>query len=142
MDNYTKSNEVSVVAYTRLSGKEYRALLLDRGDRKTTGQALLNYLCDKFKISRIPLIVAQRNRQCRGKRQVYGYYRYSNGRGVSITIYNYTAKTGQEVAIKAFANTLLHEFIHHYDTEVLKIQTIHSAGFYKRISDLESKLSK
>lgn len=142
MDNYTKSNEVSAVAYTRLSGKEYKALLLDRGDRKTTGQVLLNYLCDKFKISRIPLIVVQSNRKCRGKKQVYGYYRYSNGKGMSITIYNHTAKTGQEVAIKTFANTLLHEFIHHYDTEVLKIQTIHSAGFYKRISDLESKLSK
>ena len=67
----------------------------------------------------------------------------TKGKGDSpqITIYNKTAVKGDVISIKAFYDTLLHEFIHHYDYEVLKLdRSIHSAGFYKRISDLKNKL--
>jgi hypothetical protein len=142
MNNYQKSNEIVSVEYSRFSSKEYNTLLLDKTDRAKSGQALLNYLCDKYKISRIPLVVSNSNRKCNKNGQTYGFYRFANGKGISIVIYNKTAKTGQIIAIKAFINTLLHEFIHHYDTEYLKIQSIHSAGFYKRITDLQTKLTK
>lgn len=142
MNNYEKSNKIIAVEYSRFSSKEYNALLLDKTDRAKSGQTLLNYLCDKYKISRIPLIVSNSNRKYNKYGQTYGLYSFANGKGIRIVIYNKTAKTGQIIAIKAFINTLLHEFIHHYDTEYLKIQSIHSAGFYKRIADLQTKLTK
>ena len=57
-----------------------------------------------------------------------------------IEIWNKTAMRDQTISINVFADTLILEFIHHYDTCVLCIDSIHSAGFYKRISDLTSKL--
>ena len=45
------------------------------------------------------------------------------------------------MSIKSFADTLLHEFTHHYDTRYLKIESRHTAGFYKRISSLKGNLS-
>lgn len=142
MTNYEKSNKIIAVEYSCLSTKEYNTLLLDKTDRAKSGQILLNYLCDKYKISRIPLIVSNSNRKYNKYGQTNGSYTFANGKGVRILIYNKTAKTGQIIAIKAFINTLLHEFIHHYDTEYLKIQSIHSAGFFKRITDLQTKLTK
>lgn len=74
--------------------------------------------------------------------QTYGFYRHSgNPSGDTIVIYNTTAKTGKAVSAKSFADTLLHEFTHHYDTRYLKIDSRHTAGFYKRISSLKEGLS-
>ena len=140
--DYEKSNSILEVAYKRLSSKEYSTLLNNPSNRQQAGQKLLDYLCDKYKIARIPLIVSNRPRKCTGKRQIYGFYRLYSKTGISITVYNKTAKTGQEVAIKTFADTLLHEFIHHYDTTYLNIVSTHTTGFYKRISDLKNKLEK
>jgi hypothetical protein len=141
MTDYEKSNNIQVVEYSRLSSKEFETLLKDL-DRVKAGQDLLNYLCKKYKISCIPLKVLNKPRKCNGNGQTYGFYKYIGGKGMSITIYNLTAKTGKKVAIKTFVNTLLHEFIHHYDTEYLKIQSTHTSGFYKRITDLQTKLER
>ena len=140
--DYEKSNLILEVAYKRLSSKEYSTLLNNPTNRQQAGQKLLDYLCDKYKIARIPLIVSNRPRKCTGKRQIYGFYQFCGKTGISITVYNKTAKTGQEVAIKTFVDTLLHEFIHHYDTAYLGISSTHTTGFYKRISDLKNKLEK
>lgn len=142
MNDYEKSNKITEVYYSRLSSKEYAMLLKDNMNRKQAGQILLNYLCDKYKIKKIPLIVLDAPRKCKGNGQVHGFYKHCNGIGISITIYNKTAKTQKEVAIKTFVSTLLHEFIHHYDTSFLKIQPSHTTGFYKRINDLKTKLEK
>lgn len=140
MENYTLSNSITCVDYKRLSHAEYKRLLLDV-NRQIDGQKLLDYLCDKYGIKRIPLYIKS-NRPVRANSQTYGFYKLINGVGVSITIYNKTAKTNKEISIKSFVNTLLHEFIHHYDTHYLKLNSIHSKGFYMRISDLEKKLQK
>ena len=59
-----------------------------------------------------------------------------------ITLFNKTAVKRQIVAIKTLADTLLHEFIHHYDYTRLNLgASPHTAGFYKRIGDLKTKLS-
>jgi hypothetical protein len=145
MTDYEKSNKTESVMYNKLSSKEYVKLLED-SNRQVCGQNLLNYLCDKYKINRIPLIVLDKPRKSNGRAQTLGFYRFykynSSRRGVNITIYNLTAKTKAKVSIKRFTDTLLHEFIHHYDTEYLKIKSAHTCGFYKRITDLQKKLSK
>ena len=59
-----------------------------------------------------------------------------------ITLFNKTAVKRQIVAIKTLADTLLHEFIHHYDYTRLNLgASPHTAGFYRRIGDLKTKLS-
>ena len=142
MTDYEKSNKTESVMYNKLSTKEYVKLLED-SNRQICGQNLLNYLCDKYKINRIPLYVSEQPRKRNGRGQTLGFYKHTaSGRGVSITVYNLTAKTKAKVSIKRFTDTLLHEFIHHYDTEYLKIKSAHTCGFYKRITDLQKKLSK
>ena len=59
----------------------------------------------------------------------------------SITVYKHTAKTKKVVANKTALNVLLHEIMHHIDYEYLKLGgSLHTAGFYKRISWLSDKL--
>jgi hypothetical protein len=140
--DYMKSNAIESVVYNKLSKKEYSELLNSKSDRALKAQKLLDYLCDKFAVNRIKLVVLNKGRKISGKSQTYGFYKFCNKKGISITIYNKTAKTDKEVSIKTFASTLLHEFMHHYDTEFLQIYSNHTCGFYKRISDLEKKLKK
>ena len=144
--SYEKSNKIETVKYSRLSKNEYKALLNASDiflERQIAGQKLLNYLCDKYKIARIPLIVLDTPQKGNGKCKTLGYYRVIPMLkiGQSITIYNLTAVKKKVVSIKVFTDTLLHEFMHHYDTEYLKIESAHTAGFYKRITDLKNKLS-
>lgn len=107
-------------------------------NRQRTAQKLLNYLCDKFKINNVTLIVTVKPRPSKGRGEVYGtYYPLQK----NIVIYNNTAKLHKPISIKSFYDTLLHEFIHHYDYEVLKLnESPHTTGFYKRITDLKNKL--
>jgi hypothetical protein len=145
MTDYEKSNKIESVDYSRLSNKEYKVLLNDSLSRVSSGQGLLDYLCDKYGINRIPLYVMNSPRKCNSRGcQTLGWYKYNinSGKGQCIIIYNLTAKTKVEVSIKRFVETLLHEFMHHYDTEYLKIKTTHTCGFYKRITDLKNKLEK
>lgn len=51
----------------------------------------------------------------------------------NIRIYLLTASRGKPTAFKTFFNTLVHEWVHHYDFEALG-DTIHCSGFYKRVA--------
>jgi hypothetical protein len=145
---YEKSNNVIAVKYTALSKKEY-ATLLSVSDtaaaRQKASQAVLNYLCDKYGIPRATVTVRNAKQPHRTGREngrlaskTFGNYRVFSH---TITIFNLTAVRGNIVAIKTFADTLLHEFMHHYDMQFLHFaETPHTAGFYKRISDLKNKL--
>ena len=140
---YIKSNKITTVALNSFSKKEFANLLKDK-NRQEDAQALVDYLCKKFKIKKCVVKVTNKPQpHSTGydgnlKRKTLGTY--TLGTDV-ITMYNLTAIKNKEVAINTFADTLLHEFIHHYDMEYLKLgASIHTAGFYKRISDLKSKL--
>jgi single-stranded DNA-specific DHH superfamily exonuclease len=147
MTVYEKSNSVETVALNRFSKKEYKNVLSlteSIADRQKVAQELINYLCDKYHIERAFVKVVSRfqpHRACSGRltSKILGSY---TERAQIITIYNLTAIRKQTVSIKTFAGTLLHEFMHHYDLRYLKLgSTLHTAGFYKRISDLENKLN-
>lgn len=143
-DIYERSNSIETVSISMPSKKEYARLLKD-GNRQRDAQALCDYLCGKLNIATCKVVVASRcqphSTNSRGaiKSKTYGHYRP----GVRlITIYDTTAVKKKKVSIKTFADTLLHEFVHHYDIECLHLATsLHTAGFYKRISDLKAKLS-
>ncbi|MFH1998608.1 MAG: hypothetical protein ABIK28_02955 [Planctomycetota bacterium] len=51
----------------------------------------------------------------------------------NIRIYLLTASRGKPTAFKTFFNTLVHEWVHHYDFEALG-DTIHCSGFYQRVA--------
>lgn len=110
--------------------------------RQELGVALLDELSDGTGIDIVELIVSDENQahRRRGTRIVmkkYGSYRPSNK---TIMISNRTAARGQILAPKSFLDTLLHEWVHHYDTHKLRINSIHSKGFYDRLNDLKTKL--
>ena len=148
MDAYTRSNAILEVEHGKFSTPTYSALLSDDGDREQRSQDLLDYLCDEFRIPRVKVIVADKPRKVSmgGRKTTHGFIKVAGygDRNVSkyINVYNYTAKTHKVVAIKTFTGTLLHEFMHHYDLQYLKLdKTLHTAGFYTRISDLQRKLA-
>jgi hypothetical protein len=84
-----------------------------------------------------------------GKRlqsRTYGYYRCWFEQGevsrARIRIYHRTAVRGQVVAAKVFLNTLLHEWVHHFDFTALRLaRSPHTAGFYSRLRALAEALS-
>ena len=147
MNAYEMSNKIEAVKLNRLSKKEYKAVLsATEGivDRQKKAQMLCDYLSKRFGVPAPIVRVVNRTQPhstgYRGtlRRKTLGTYTPALQ---VITLYNITAIKKQVVSIKQMAATLLHEYIHHYDFEVLKLgASPHTTGFYKRISDLENKL--
>lgn len=143
---YEISNNITEVSLKRFRS-DYSRDFLKCGttikERQKAAQTLLNYLCEKFKI--VPCIVEVKNRAQlhstrNGKLRSKTYGRYYPSYQY-IEIFNLTAMKKQPVAIATMYDTLLHEFMHHYDIEKLDLsESLHTAGFYKRISDLKDKL--
>lgn len=143
---YEISNNITEVSLKRFRS-DYSRDFLNCGttikERQKAAQSLLNYLCEKFKI--VPCVVEVKNkaqlhstRNGKLRSKTYGRYYPSYQ---YIEIFNLTAARKQPVAISVMYDTLLHEFMHHYDIEKLNLpETLHTAGFYKRISDLKNKL--
>ena len=142
-NNYEISNKIENVRLNSFKSV-YSESLLNSGDdivkRQKRAENLLNYLCNKFKIADVLLCVTNKPRPRKGNTmQINGCYVV--GRDF-IIIYNTTAKTNKTVSIKSFYDTLLHEFMHHYDYKVLGLtDSLHTKGFYKRITDLKNKLA-
>lgn len=141
---YQLSNQMATVDCNCLSKKEFFDLLRDK-NRQKDSQTLVDYLCKKFNIDKCVVKVVNKSQpHSTGyngnlKNKTMGVYEVGKD---EIIMYNLTAINKKEVAIKTFADTLLHEFIHHYDIKYLKLPTsIHTSGFYKRIADLKEKLS-
>ena len=146
--SYAKSNKIETVDYCRFSKVEYKRLLqCDERllNRQLLAQSLCDYLCGKYGIPFVNVIVTDKPQPhatngSRLVRKTFGHYKPLHH---VITMYNKTAVRKQVVSINTFVNTLLHEFMHHYDMTYLKLSTTpHTAGFYKRIADLKNKLEK
>jgi hypothetical protein len=123
----------------------------DAHERRRLGQLLLGELCAGAGVGPVELVVADRPQvhQHDGKRlqsRTYGYYRCWFEEGevsrARIRIYHRTAVRGQVVAAKVFLNTLLHEWVHHFDFAALRLaRSPHTAGFYSRLRALAEALS-
>lgn len=145
--DYEKSNKIESVALSRFSKKEMAKMLESKettSDRQKNAQALCDYLTEKFNIPKCKVTVTDTaqphatNGKGTLKSKELGNYRPCS---MQITLFNKTAVKKQTVAIKTLTDTLLHEFIHHYDMTYLKFgASPHTSGFYKRIGDLKSKL--
>ncbi|MFA5048104.1 MAG: hypothetical protein WC516_03720 [Patescibacteria group bacterium] len=144
--NYERSNSITKVPLTVSNEAiNYTQLLLKSStisERQELGEKLLDELSDAAQIGIIELKIADQNQQHRkvNNRVVmkrYGLYKVASA---SILIQNKTAVRGQTLAAKTFVDTLLHEWLHHYDIHKLKLNSIHSKGFYLRLNDLKEKL--
>jgi hypothetical protein len=121
-------------------------------ERELLGSALLEVLNATFGLPPCALAVADRpqvhSRDEKGRlaRATYGYYRCripSSGpaQRCAIRVYHRTAVRGQVVSATAFTNTLLHEWVHHYDFTGLGLRrSPHTAGFFARLRQLRSLL--
>lgn len=140
MKEYEKSNEIREVAIKRIRHTEYKRLLKsgeDRVKRQMYSRMLMTYLCDKLGIETPLVIVTDKPQPKKYGHTLYALYVFS---GCKIIIYNTTQK-GNVVTMDFFINTLLHEFMHHYDRVYLNIKsTPHCSGFFSRIKDLRKKL--
>jgi len=145
--NYEKSNKIITVDIS-LSDNIllYARTLLDSGEeheRQKFGEALLDELSDAARIDIVKLKISsarQYHKKFQNKivSKQYGYYKPDTN---YIYISNRTAARGQILAPKTFLDTLLHEWLHHYDYKKLGLsRSIHSAGFYKRLNHLKEIL--
>ncbi|MBT3230430.1 hypothetical protein HN358_01425 [Candidatus Uhrbacteria bacterium] len=144
--SYRKSNrtkkvhfKISELAYG-ISAEILQSSEVDHRQRLST--ELLDELCDLARIDIVNVEISsakQHHRRSKGRVSMrqYGYYK-PDVRYIYIT--NHTAVRGQPLAAKTFLNTLLHEWMHHYDTHKLKINSMHTKGFYLRLGQLEKNL--
>jgi hypothetical protein len=128
--------------------------LLDAGDdakdRRRLGQMLVDALDDGAGLPPCAVVVADRAQvhEHDGRRlqsKTYGYYRcrFIDGAVTEarIRIYHRTAVRQQVISPKVFLNTLLHEWVHHYDFAGLRLaRSPHTAGFYARLRALAEAL--
>ncbi|MBJ7595429.1 MAG: hypothetical protein JF886_11335 [Candidatus Dormibacteraeota bacterium] len=128
--------------------------LLEAGDdateRRRLGQLLLDTLDELAGLPQCAVVVADRAQvhEHDGRRlqsKTYGYYRCRFVDGViseaRIRIYHRTAVRQQVISPKVFLNTLLHEWVHHYDFAGLRLaRSPHTAGFYARLRALAEAL--
>lgn len=144
--SYIKSNRKTEVKLQVTNDAKYlfQKILLTTSDREREFYAdgIINDLCQSFEIPLCNVKIQNRN-QAHGKDKkgrlrvkTLGYYLPKLN---TIVIYNRTAIQMKVVAGKTFFRCLIHEFMHHYDYHKLKINSLHTTGFYKRINSILEK---
>ncbi len=130
------------------------ALLVSAGvtERERLGTALLEVLNSSFGLPPCGLKVADRAQlhstdgSGRLAQATYGYYHCrippsGPPQRCAIRIYHRTAVKGQVVSASAFTNTLLHEWVHHFDFTAMRLhRSLHTKGFFSRLRHLRSEL--
>jgi hypothetical protein len=160
--DYLKSNRIRTLPIpdpepaARVAGRLLEAR--DAIGRRLVGSELLASLSSEAGIDPPELVVPDEHQPHRraGARIVYslqGEYRRrapsrddpARARGGKplgrIRVLNRTPVRGDLVRPSAFLNTLLHEFCHHYDAEVLGlVRSFHTSGFYARLRHVRDQI--
>ena len=150
---YERSKGVENITWREFPlGKAIALQILDEktaAGRQAQGQRLLDVLDEAAGLPPCKLTVVdrpQRHSTRGGKLEMktYGYYRIaweSKPQRGTIRIYNLTAIRQQILSPKVFLETLLHEWVHHYDFTGLQLdRSPHTSGFFARIRDLAETL--
>ncbi len=137
--NIKKSNKYLTVDFSDFSHEEYQALLHSGSKvepRRKASQVLIDYLCDKYGIPRCKIFIYGLSYDIAVGGTKMGQYCNKN-----IDLWN-DRHLKVPCDIRTFINTLLHEFMHHYDYYYLKLQdSVHCKGFEARIRDLRQKIA-
>lgn len=122
----------------------------DPRERRRLAQMLVNELDDLAGLPACQITVADRPQvhEHDGRRlqsKTYGYYQCTakDGEvaGACIRIYHRTAVRQQVISPKVFLNTVLHEWVHHFDFSGLRLaRSPHTSGFYARLRVLAEAL--
>ena len=144
--NYQKSNAILTIDFVP-SRKACNLVdelktISNWGQRQDWGAKLLTQLSDETQIP-APKLKISNTRQWHkrvGGRTVFKQYGYYRPRSNYIYIQNLTPVKGQELFPKTFLSTLLHEWMHHYDYQKLKLVSWHTKGFYARLNHLRNHL--
>lgn len=146
--SYEKSNSIFSVEVKIAENQRLQAEKLlrtnDINERSLLAQVLLNALSDAAGIPRTELQVKDK-KQVHGRSngrlryKILGFY---NPKVRRITLYQRTAVRDKILAPKTFLRTLLHEFMHHYDSEKLRIRSLHTSGFFQRLNMLLEQLTQ
>lgn len=117
-------------------------LQIDPVRRGPLSQRLLDAMADELKIPRVRLHFRdkpQKHKTSEGRLTYKEYAHYDPEEG--ITVYNKTAVREKYLASKSYLDTIVHEFLHHVDYELLRLDhTYHTQGFYSRLGNLMGKL--
>jgi hypothetical protein len=113
----------------------------DRSQVRAATQAVLDLLCEAARVprARLKLRAAALARFRNGKAvgRLYG----ACDRDGTITVALRTPVRRQVFAFKTYLDTLVHEFVHHYDHRRLQLAaSFHTSGFYRRVRDLYARL--
>lgn len=143
--DYERSNLILELDYRPTSGTcrlAQKLLQIDPARRGPLSQRLLDALADELKVPRLRLHFhdkPQKHKVEDGRLTYKEYAHYDPEDG--ITVYNKTAVRQKYLAPKSYLDTIVHEFLHHLDYELLKLNhTYHTQGFYSRLGDLMGKL--
>ena len=105
-------------------------------------QQLSDRILDELQVEKIPVeILSVRPSNDWG--ELHGlYFQKVDGQHPKIQLWMRTAQHKRVVAFKTFLRTFLHEICHHLDYELHKLpDSLHTEGFYKRISSLFNQLN-
>lgn len=144
--NYLRSNSIFDIDFAPKQNSNILTTRLLKTQnfekRQELAAKLLKNLSADAKISQVKLKISATRQwsKRRGRKTVFKLYGYYRPKTRYIYIQNLTSIRGKPVAAKTFLSTLLHEWLHHYDTEKLKLYSIHTKGFYFRLADLKHKL--
>jgi len=111
-------------------------------DVETVCQQLLNRLTVALDVAGLRVkVYATRPHGTWG--ELHGLYTVAGGRNLArIEVWMRTARRKQIVAFRTFLRTLMHEFCHHLDYELLKLpDSFHTQGFYQRESSLIGQIA-
>jgi len=99
-------------------------------------QRLVDHLCEEFVVAgkRVELLDEPRPHKRRGGRIVFELHGQCRRDG-AIRIFARTAAQKRPVALKTLLETLVHEFVHHYDFDCFGA-SVHCSGFYERLGQL------
>ena len=138
--NYLKSNSIDYVRVVQRQDLSYLFVDLDLAlkseslDRiRLVSQSILDKLCELTGVTaEVSVSVGE---SCKSQ---MGYVRMNRGKRHSVRLYCRTPKLKRMRSTKVFLNTLLHEFVHIYDWDKLRLSnSVHCSGFYKRIGFLQ-----
>ncbi|MBT4856717.1 hypothetical protein HON52_00840 [Candidatus Uhrbacteria bacterium] len=144
--NYRRSNQIECIKlYVSKTAKRLAGeILLSQGalERQKLSNELLFELdqLSEIKLCTVEITDVHQKHKRSGGRLVYKEYGHYKPARSSIHITNLTAVQKKPLAPKTFLDTLLHEWMHHYDTHALKLNSIHTKGFYARLAHLKKKL--
>lgn len=106
------------------------------GDLARRAQALADRLSVAFEVPKKRVLLRDRPRphKRRGGRVVYEVFGQCEPDGL-LEVYTRTAVRAQPVALLSMLDTLVHEWVHHYDFSRFE-ESVHCDGFYDRVRQI------